>query len=119
MPPKPMFDRPMTSAEKQARYRARKAREHDRAARELLYELRSNLEKLTRYLTVQGDPVALATVLAELDGPPLSVAILAEATVWMARFAETYRDDRSPDSAVRDSPAPPGTRGAAAHRPIS
>ena len=91
MPPKPIFDLPMTPAEKQARYRAKKARESDQAARERLYELRRTLGKVAFYLAAQGDPAGLAVVLAELGGPPIPVTVLTEAATWMARFAETYR----------------------------
>jgi hypothetical protein len=88
----------MTPAETQARYRARKARERDReareldhATRELLHGARLNLGTLARYLVAQGDPAELATVLAELDGPPLPAAMLAHASGWLARFTEVYR----------------------------
>ena len=86
-----IHDQPMTSAERQACYRARKARECNQAVREQLYAARGNLGKLTRYLVLQGDPLALGAMLAELDGPPLPIAMLAEATAWMTAFTAAYR----------------------------
>jgi hypothetical protein len=47
------------------------------------------LAKLTGYLGVQGDQVELATALIGLDGPPLPVARVVTAAVWLARFFET------------------------------
>jgi hypothetical protein len=44
MPPRPLFnDKPLTPAEKQARYREKKARESDQAAHERLYDVRHTL----------------------------------------------------------------------------
>jgi hypothetical protein len=46
--------------------------------------------KLSRYLTLQGDPAVLGAMLAELDGPTLPIATLAEAATWLTRFTKSY-----------------------------
>jgi hypothetical protein len=103
MPRHSIYGQPMTSAQRQARYRARKARERGQAAPEQLHGIRSNLGKLCRYVTVQGDPMTLAAVLAALDGPPLPIAMLVEAATWMTLFAEAYRHG----VALQQAPAAP------------
>jgi hypothetical protein len=99
-------DQPMTSAERQARYRARKASERDLAAREMLYGARLNLGKLCHHLARQGDPRALGAVLAGLDGPPLPIAVLAEAAAWLTGFAESYRVALQASAAPTPRPDP-------------
>jgi hypothetical protein len=93
MPPKPMFDQPMTPAEKQARYRARKAMKRNRESVEALFMLRHSLGKVALFLAGQRGPEILAHAMADLDGPTLPYEAMVEAAGWLARFASTYRRD--------------------------
>jgi hypothetical protein len=88
-----IHDQPMTSAERQARYRARKVMKHSREAEEALSALRHSLGRVSFFLTGQRGPEILAHAMADLDGPTLPCEVMAEAAGWLARFASTYRRD--------------------------
>jgi hypothetical protein len=90
---KPIFDRPMTAAERQARHRKRRATERNRETEEALHARRHSLGKVAFYLAGQPGPEILAHALAALDGPTLPYEVMAEAAGWLARFASTYRQD--------------------------
>jgi len=98
---KPIGDRALSPAERQARRRTklkiqRRQIVAERLAQPLPYspeldQLRTNIGRVSQYLAGMGDPTSLAHVLIELDGPLLPYPAMAGAAIWLARFAESYR----------------------------
>jgi hypothetical protein len=88
---RPIGDRAMTPAERQARRRARLAEVRNRDTEETLLQLRQILGRMAFYLAGQPPAGGLAAALATIGGPQLPLEVLVKAATWLSSFAETYR----------------------------
>ena len=88
-----IHDQPMTSAERQARYRAQKTMKRNLEAEAALSARRHSLGKVAFFLASQPGPEILAHAMAALEGPILPCEAMEEAAGWLARFTATYRQD--------------------------